>query len=98
MRKLYGDQIRKEAGLTKTLKSAAIAIPKNIPDKLQQEITKLIRENNDSTKTVERIVKEAVEKVEKAVEETKDTVGNMMDLGKYLLFVIIIIISCFFFV
>lgn len=88
MRKLYGDQIRKEAGLTKTLKSAAISIPKNIPPKLQQEIAKLIRENNDSTKTVERIVKEAVEKVEKAVEETKDTVGNMMDAGKKLLFVL----------
>ncbi|KAI8087545.1 phospholipid methyltransferase-domain-containing protein [Thamnidium elegans] len=82
MRKLYGDQIRKEAGLTKTLKSAAISIPKNIPPKLQQEIAKLIRENNDSTKTVERIVKEAVEKVEKAVEETKDTVGNMMDAAR----------------
>lgn len=81
MRKLYGDQIRKEAGLTKTLKSAAIALPKTIPEKLQQEIAKIIRENNDSTKSVERIVKEAVEKVEKAVEETKGTIDNMMDAG-----------------
>ncbi|KAI8645821.1 phospholipid methyltransferase-domain-containing protein [Parasitella parasitica] len=79
MRKLYGDQIRKEAGLTKTLKSAAIAIPKTIPEKLQQEIAKLIREKQDSTKQVERIVKETVEKVEKAVEET---VGDIVDAAR----------------
>ncbi|CEP14983.1 hypothetical protein [Parasitella parasitica] len=79
MRKLYGDQIRKEAGLTKTLKSAAIAIPKTLPEKLQQEIAKLIREKQDSTKQVERIVKETVEKVEKAVEET---VGDIVDAAR----------------
>jgi phosphatidylethanolamine N-methyltransferase len=84
MRKLYGDQIRKEAGLTKTLKSAAIALPKSIPEKIQQEIAKLIHENQDSTKSVERLVKETVEKVEKAVEETKDAVGDIVDAGKYL--------------
>lgn len=82
MRKLYGDQIRKEAGLTKTLKSAAVALPKQIPEKLQQEITKLIRENQDSTKGVERIVKETVEKVEKAVEETRDAVGDIVDAAR----------------
>lgn len=83
MRKVYGDQIRKEAGLTKTLKSAAIAIPKAVPEKLQQEIAKLINENQDSTKSVERIVKETVEKVEKAVEETKDAVGDIVDAGMF---------------
>ncbi|ORZ12271.1 phospholipid methyltransferase-domain-containing protein [Absidia repens] len=88
MRKLYGDQIRKEAGLTKTLKSAAISIPKNIPDKLQQEVAKLIREKHElqaavsTTKSVERMVKETVEKVEKAVEETKGAVGDMMDAAR----------------
>ncbi|KAG1463317.1 hypothetical protein G6F55_002468 [Rhizopus delemar] len=82
MRKLYGDQIRKEAGLTKTLKSAAIALPKSIPDKLQQEIGKIIRENQDSTKSIERLVKEAVEKVEKAVEETKGAVGDMVGAAR----------------
>ncbi|CAO3653496.1 unnamed protein product [Mucor hiemalis] len=49
MRKLYGDQIRKEAGLTKTLKSAAIAIPKA---------------------------------VEKAVGETKDAMGDIVDAAR----------------
>lgn len=83
MRKVYGDQIRKEAGLTKTLKTAAIAIPKAVPEKLQQEIAKLINENQDSTKSVERIVKETVEKVEKAVEETKDAVGDIVDAGMF---------------
>ncbi|KAI8093518.1 phospholipid methyltransferase-domain-containing protein [Halteromyces radiatus] len=88
MRKLYGDQIRKEAGLTKTLKSAAIAIPKNIPDKLQQEVAKLIREKHElraamnTTKSVERMVKETVEKVEKAMEETKGVVGELMDAAR----------------
>lgn len=82
MRKLYGNQIRKEAGLTKTLKSAAIAIPKTIPEKLQQEIAKLIREKQDSTKNVERLVKETVEKMEKAVEETKDAVGDIVDAAR----------------
>ncbi|KAI8969025.1 phospholipid methyltransferase-domain-containing protein [Mycotypha africana] len=80
MRKLYGDQIRKEAGLTKTLKSAAIAIPKTIPEKVHMEIAKILRE--DSTKNVERIVKETVEKVEKAVEETKDAVGDIVEAAR----------------
>ncbi|CEG82867.1 Putative Phosphatidylethanolamine N-methyltransferase Short=PEAMT [Rhizopus microsporus] len=82
MRKLYGDQIRKEAGLTKTLKSAAVALPKTIPDRLQQEIGKIIRENQDSTKNLERLVKEAVERVEKAVEETKGAVGDMVGAAR----------------
>ncbi|CAO3624925.1 unnamed protein product [Cunninghamella blakesleeana] len=88
MRKLYGDQIRKEAGLTKTLKSAAIAIPKNIPDKLQQEVAKLIREKHEiqaavkTTKSVERIVKDTVEKVEKAMEETRTAVTELMEAAR----------------
>ncbi|KAI9307991.1 phospholipid methyltransferase-domain-containing protein [Cunninghamella echinulata] len=88
MRKLYGDQIRKEAGLTKTLKSAAIAIPKNIPDKLQQEVAKLIREKHEiqaavkTTKSVERMVKDTVEKVEKAMEETKSAVSELMEAAR----------------
>ena len=87
MQKLYGDGIRKEAGFTKTLKNAAISIPKKIPQKLQTEITRLINEKEvqaavNTTKNVERIVKETVEKVEKAVEETKDAVGDLMVAGK----------------
>ncbi|KAI9019983.1 phospholipid methyltransferase-domain-containing protein [Phycomyces nitens] len=88
MRMLYGNQIRKEAGLTKTLKSAAVSIPKNIPDKLQQEVSKLIREKAElkaavkTTKNMERIFKEAIEKVERAVEETAGAVGEMMEAAR----------------
>ncbi|KAI9471424.1 phospholipid methyltransferase-domain-containing protein [Zychaea mexicana] len=88
MRKLYGNQIRKEAGLTKTLKSAAIALPNAIPDKFQQEVSKLIRETAElqaavnTTKNVERIVKEMVEKVEKTAEETAGAVGDMVEAAR----------------
>ncbi|KAI8143674.1 phospholipid methyltransferase-domain-containing protein [Fennellomyces sp. T-0311] len=88
MRKLYGSQIRKEAGLTKTLKSAAIALPNALPDKFQQEVSKLIRETAElqaavnTTKNVERIVKEMVEKVEKTAEETAGAVGDMFETAR----------------
>jgi phosphatidylethanolamine N-methyltransferase len=85
MHKLYGDEIRKEAGLTKTLKSAAIAIPKSTPAKLiQQEIAKLISEKQelrDTMNSTKDVVKETIEKVEKAVEETKEAVGDMVEAG-----------------
>ncbi|KAI8980834.1 phospholipid methyltransferase-domain-containing protein [Pilobolus umbonatus] len=80
MQKLYGDQIRTEAGFTKTLKSAAIAIPKKIPQKLQTEIARLIDEKE--IREAERIVKETVVKVEKAVEETKDAVGEFVEAAR----------------
>ncbi|ORY96613.1 phospholipid methyltransferase-domain-containing protein [Syncephalastrum racemosum] len=88
MRKLYGSQIRKEAGLTKTLKSAAIAIPNALPDKFHQEVNKLMRETSElqaavsTTKNVERIVKEMVEKVEKTAEETAGAVGDMVEAAR----------------
>ncbi|OBZ84963.1 Phosphatidylethanolamine N-methyltransferase [Choanephora cucurbitarum] len=82
MRKLYGDQVRKEAGLTKTLKSTAIALPKAVPEKVQQEVMRLIVEKQTSTKHVERIVKETVEKVEKAVEETRDVVEEIVEAAR----------------
>lgn len=88
MRKLYGDQIRKEAGLTKTLKSAAIALPQALPDKLQQEVTKIIRETSElqaamaTTKNMERIVKDMVEKVEKTAEDTAGAVGDMVEAAR----------------
>lgn len=44
MQKLYGDQIRKEAGLTKTLRTAAQTIPKKLPQNVLQEIEKFVHE------------------------------------------------------
>jgi phosphatidylethanolamine N-methyltransferase len=88
MRKLYGDQIRKEAGLTKTLRSAAVALPKTIPDELRQEVTKMLKDKSEiqaalsTTKNVERIVKETVEKVERVVEETAGAVGDMVEAAR----------------
>jgi phosphatidylethanolamine N-methyltransferase len=88
MRKLYGDQIRKEAGLTKTLRSAAVALPKSLPDDFRQEVTKMLRDKSEiqaalnTTKSVERIVKETVEKVERVVEETAGAVGDMVEAAR----------------
>lgn len=88
MRKLYGDQIRKEAGLTKTLRSAAVSLPKSIPDEFRQEVTKMLRDKSElqaalnTTKSVERIVKETVEKVERVVEETAGAVGDMVEAAR----------------
>ncbi|KAG2173606.1 hypothetical protein INT43_005024 [Umbelopsis isabellina] len=88
MQKLYGDQIRKEAGLTKTLRSAAVALPKSIPDELRQEVSKMLREQSEiqaalsTSKSVERIVKETVEKVERVVEETAGAVGDMVEAAR----------------
>lgn len=85
MRKLYGDQIRKEAGFTKTLKSAAVlALPRAFPDKLQQEVSKLVHDNGelrsavDTTKNAERAFKELLEKVEHMAEETAGAVGGIL--------------------
>ncbi|KAI8641106.1 phospholipid methyltransferase-domain-containing protein [Parasitella parasitica] len=57
MQKLYGDEIRKEAGLTKTLRHAAQTIPKNLPVSVQQEIAKFVHEQapNNSFVIGERI-------------------------------------------
>ncbi|KAI8373027.1 phospholipid methyltransferase-domain-containing protein [Radiomyces spectabilis] len=85
MRKLYGDEIRKEAGLTKTLRSAATSIPKTIPDKLQQEVSKLLREKAEiqaASKNVERVVKETMEKMEKAMGETAGAVNDIMEIAR----------------
>ncbi|KAI7867561.1 phospholipid methyltransferase-domain-containing protein [Spinellus fusiger] len=88
MRVVYGNQIRKEAGLTKTLKSAAVSIPKKIPDKLQQEVSKLISEKaelkaaTNTTKTMERLLKDVAERLERNVEGTVGTVGEMIESAR----------------
>ncbi|RUP49410.1 phospholipid methyltransferase-domain-containing protein [Jimgerdemannia flammicorona] len=92
MRTLYGDQVRKEAGLTKTLKTsiatAKTALPNAIPDKLQQEMQKMIGDKPElqaylnTTKNVERVVKETVGKVEKVVEETAGAMGGFVEAAR----------------
>ncbi|KAI8332212.1 phospholipid methyltransferase-domain-containing protein [Chlamydoabsidia padenii] len=74
MQKLYGDQIRGEAGLTKTLRSAATKIPKTIPEKLQ-ELVKRVPTNqvHNQNKTAD-----ILGKVEKSIEETISSVNETM--------------------
>ncbi|KAI8352829.1 phospholipid methyltransferase-domain-containing protein [Choanephora cucurbitarum] len=76
MEKLYGDEIRKEAGLTKTLKSAAQKLPINLPKQVQNEIAKYViqrqqdkttdddTENSQSGVKINEIINEAIAKVE----------------------------------
>jgi phosphatidylethanolamine N-methyltransferase len=87
MQKLYGDEIRKEAGLTKTLRTAAQNIPKKLPKNIQHEIEKLVREQNaeqqeitttnkqeetTTTKRLDSVIKETLQKVENVL----DTAGR----------------------
>lgn len=64
MQKLYGDEIRTEAGLTKTLRHAARTIPKNLPASVQQEIAKFVYEQAPNV-GLDDAIKETIDKVEK---------------------------------
>ncbi|KAI8885804.1 hypothetical protein K501DRAFT_331665 [Backusella circina FSU 941] len=70
MEKLYGDQIRKEAGLTKTLRNAAQKLPKNLPKNIQSEATKFLHEQQaklgDTGSKLENKIDGTVGKIEKA--------------------------------
>ncbi|CAO3596175.1 unnamed protein product [Absidia cylindrospora] len=82
MQKLYGDQIRLEAGLTKTLRSAASAIPKTLPEKLQglvklAPVNDIDQKNNDHPTNAT----ELFGKVEKAIEGTVSSVNDTMAVG-----------------
>lgn len=79
MQKLYGDQIRGEAGLTKILRSAATTIPKTIPEKLQELVKRVpvheLQEYQDNSTDAADIPKT----VERSIEETIDSetvIGN----------------------
>jgi phosphatidylethanolamine N-methyltransferase len=84
MQKLYGDQIRKEAGLTKTLRTAAQNIPKKLPHNVLQEIEKFVHEqqqsgkNDEETTTIklDHVVQKTVAKVEKVFGDTVDTISK----------------------
>ncbi|EPB92570.1 hypothetical protein HMPREF1544_00583 [Mucor circinelloides 1006PhL] len=68
MQKLYGDEIRTEAGLTKTLRHAARTIPKNLPVSVQQEIAKLVHEQAPYV-GLDDAIKETIARVEKVFTE-----------------------------
>jgi phosphatidylethanolamine N-methyltransferase len=68
MEKLYGAQIRREAGLTKSLKRATKI---TLPDNLRPGFEKTVREVKDS---VDKAVAEAVELWEESVEKARPRV------------------------
>ncbi|KAK9767125.1 phosphatidylethanolamine N-methyltransferase [Basidiobolus ranarum] len=77
MRKLYGNAIRKEAGLTRSVKTAKF-IPKPIRERLEEtpEIQMIVMNTRAAEKIVERVT-ESFEKVaERVVEETAGIVDK----------------------
>ena len=76
MEKLYGAQIRREAGLTKSLKRATKI---TLPDNIRPGFEKTVKEVKDS---VDKVVAEAVElweeRVEKATPRVKASVAELV--------------------
>jgi phosphatidylethanolamine N-methyltransferase len=68
MEKLYGDQIRREAGLTRSLKRATKI---SLPDNLRPGFERTVKEVRES---VDKVVAEAVELWEEQVEKAKPKV------------------------
>ncbi|CAB4392806.1 unnamed protein product [Rhizophagus irregularis] len=75
MRKLYGDKIRKDAGVTKTIKRVKI-----IPVKVKEEVSKI--QEAPEFQVVKRVVREVAETVEKVVEETAEVVGEIVEAAR----------------
>lgn len=76
MHKLYGTQIRREAGLTKSLKRATTQI--SLPDNIRPGFEKTVKEVRES---VDKVVAEAVELWEERVEKATPKVkASVLDL------------------
>jgi len=76
MQKLYGAQIRREAGLTKSLKRATTQI--QLPDNIRPGFEKTVKEVKES---VDKVVAEAVELWEERVEKATPKVkAGVLDL------------------
>jgi phosphatidylethanolamine N-methyltransferase len=76
MQKLYGTQIRREAGLTKSLKRATTQI--SLPDNIRPGFEKTVKEVRES---VDKVVAEAVELWEERVEKATPKVkASVLDL------------------
>jgi len=76
MQKLYGDQIRREAGLTKSIKRATKI---TLPDGIRPGFEKTVKEVKES---VDKVVAEAVElweeRVEKATPKVKASIVELV--------------------
>ncbi|KAG0292816.1 phosphatidylethanolamine N-methyltransferase [Dissophora globulifera] len=74
MRKIYGDKIRKDAGVTKTVKTAQI-----LPKKMQDEVSK-IREKLEETPEIKDVLQRTRSVSEKAHEIVEGTRGDINGL------------------
>ncbi|KAG0003874.1 phosphatidylethanolamine N-methyltransferase [Modicella reniformis] len=74
MRKIYGDKIRKDAGVVKTVKAARI-----LPKKMKEEVTK-IREKLEETPEIKDVLQKTRVVSEKAQEIVEGTRGDLNEL------------------
>jgi phosphatidylethanolamine N-methyltransferase len=74
MRKIYGDKIRKDAGVIKTVKSAQI-----LPKKMKEEVSK-IREKLEETPEIKDVLQKTRAASEKAQEIVEGTRGDLNEL------------------
>jgi phosphatidylethanolamine N-methyltransferase len=83
MQKLYGDQIRGEAGLTKILRSAATTIPKTIPERLQELVKRApVHDSQKNHQDHSTNATDILKKVERSIEETITSATDTMP-GKH---------------
>ncbi|KAF9115384.1 phosphatidylethanolamine N-methyltransferase [Mortierella sp. AM989] len=74
MRKIYGDKIRKDAGVVKTVKAAQI-----LPKKMKEEVSK-IREKLEETPEIKDVLQRTKVVSEKAHEIVEGTRGDLNEL------------------
>ncbi|KAF9436003.1 phosphatidylethanolamine N-methyltransferase [Entomortierella beljakovae] len=74
MRKIYGDKVRKDAGVIKTVKSAQL-----LPKKMKEEVSK-IREKLEETPEIKDVIQRTKSVSEKAQEIVEGTRGDLNEL------------------
>ncbi|KAF9352002.1 phosphatidylethanolamine N-methyltransferase, partial [Mortierella sp. AD094] len=74
MRKIYGDKVRKDAGVVKTVKAAQI-----LPKKMKEEVSK-IREKLEETPEIKDVLQRTKVVSEKAQEIVEGTRGDLNEL------------------
>ncbi|KAK3845361.1 MAG: phospholipid methyltransferase-domain-containing protein [Linnemannia gamsii] len=75
MRKIYGDKVRKDAGVVKTVKAAQI-----LPQQLKKDMVSKIREKIEETPEIKDVLQRTREVSEKAQDFVEGTRGDLNDL------------------
>lgn len=83
MQKLYGESIRKEAGISKTIRNAPLV--KNARDMAQDAPPELVRVVREVAGTMEKVSKETVDAVEEFIQKSKPRFKGVVDDTKILL-------------